>query len=404
MAKKNSLAAKKRSIFEEVGTTGVPVAPQGGMIAARSQGWRGPVRGWLIVLFLLVMASVMLGGLIRLADLALPLASQDWPTLWSLPPLSDGEWLAALQDYQASPQYLAAGKTVEMAAFKQVYWWDWGLRLLGPAIAAVWLLGFLVFLALRKIPRGWTGRLFGLAVLGALHATSGVWSAIPEVSALMSAYVAPWRLLMDPYPLMLDLGLAFVILGGVAGAVFLLGRSDSALLQARRAREARLFGLSTALMAVAFVQIVSGGMVAGLNAGQAFATWPDMNGPFFPADALRVPDGQGGTLPIWRAFFENPGLVQFIHRMAGYGLAGFGLIVWAFGLRSVHGNTRFAFHAMMAMLLVQVGLGVVTVLTAAHLSLAITHQVGAIFLWVLILRARHLSQYPLAGSIRKGTA
>ncbi|MBN2630132.1 MAG: COX15/CtaA family protein [Rhodobacteraceae bacterium] len=396
------MAAKKRSIFEDVGTTGAPVAPQVGMIAARSQGWRGPVRGWLIVLFLMIMAMVMLGGLVRLADIALPVVNQGWPPVWALPPLTDADWQAALQTYQASPPSVAAGKTIEIAAFKLVYGWDWGRNLLGPVVAAVWLLGFLAFFALRKIPRGWTGRLFGLAVLGALHATSGIWMAVPEVAALAATYLAPLRLLMNPYPLALDLGLAFVILGTIAWSVFLLGRSEQALLQARRAREGRLFGLSGALMAVAFMQIILGAMVAGLDGGQAVATWPAFL--LFPADALYVPDGQGGGLPIWRAVFENPALVQFMHQMSGYVLVAFGLVVWGFALRSVHRNTRFAFHLVLLIVLVQVGLGIMTMLSGTHLYLAITHQVGAIFLWVLILRARHLSQYPLAGSIRKGTA
>ena len=185
--------------------------------------------------------------------------------------------------------------------------------------------------------------------------------------------------------------------------MLLLGRSEGELLQARRSRERRLFGLSTGLLHLAFLQILLGALVAGIDAGRGFPTWPDMNGQFFPADAFYVPDGQGGSLPLWHAFFENPGLVQFMHRMAGYLLLIFGVVVWNHGRKSVHGSTRMAFHAVMVMLLAQLGLGIATALTAAHLHVAITHQIGAILLWVLILRARYLSQYPVAGSIREGT-
>jgi cytochrome c oxidase assembly protein subunit 15 len=125
---------------------------------------------------------------------------------------------------------------------------------------------------------------------------------------------------------------------------------------------------------------------------------------FFPPDAFYVPDGQGGSLAWPWAFIENPGLVQFVHRMAGYLLFVFGVVVWLRGRQSAHANTRFAFHMVMAMMLAQMALGVVTVLTSAHLHVAITHQLGAVILWVLILRARHLAQYPMAGSIREGTA
>jgi cytochrome c oxidase assembly protein subunit 15 len=90
--------------------------------------------------------------------------------------------------------------------------------------------------------------------------------------------------------------------------------------------------------------------------------------------------------------------------MSGYLLLAFGLVVWLRGRKSAHRSTRSAFNMMMAMLLLQLLIGIATVLSAAQLPVALTHQVGAVVLWVLILRARHLSQYPRAGSIRKGTA
>jgi heme a synthase len=176
------------------------------------------------------------------------------------------------------------------------------------------------------------------------------------------------------------------------------------LMTARRGREAKLFGLSTGLMHFAFLQILLGALVAGIDAGRAFPTWPLMNGSFFPADAFYVPDGAGGSLPVWHAFFVNPGLVQFIHRMSGYLLFAFGVVVWLRGRKSSYQATQAAFHQVMAMLVVQMALGIATVLTVAHVNVAITHQIGAVILWVLILRARHLSLYPVAGSIREGTA
>ena len=93
-----------------------------------------------------------------------------------------------------------------------------------------------------------------------------------------------------------------------------------------------------------------------------------------------------------------------MHRMSGYLLFGFGIMVWLRGRKSSYQATQAAFHQVMAMLVVQMALGIATVLTVAHVHIAITHQIGAVILWVLILRARHLSQYPVAGSIREGTA
>lgn len=347
-----------------------------------------------MLIFLLVSAMIVVGGLTRLTDSGLSIT--EWkPIHGALPPMNDADWAEEFAKYQASPEYQIQNAGMTLEAFKSIFWWEWGHRQLGRVIGLVWAVGFLGFLAARKIPTGWTGRLLGLGALGGLQGAIGWWMVSSGLKGTM-VDVASYRLA-------LHLGLAFVILGLTGWYVLLLGRSEGELLQARRSRERRLFGLSTGLLHLAFLQILLGALVAGIDAGRGFPTWPDMNGQFFPADAFYVPDGQGGSLPLWHAFFENPGLVQFMHRMAGYLLLIFGVVVWNHGRKSVHGSTRMAFHAVMVMLLAQLGLGIATALTAAHLHVAITHQIGAILLWVLILRARYLSQYPVAGSIREGT-
>ena len=197
------------------------------------------------------------------------------------------------------------------------------------------------------------------------------------------------------YRLATHLGLAFVILGFIAWFIFQLGREDRELMQARRAKEAKLWGLSTGLLHFAFLQILIGALVAGIDAGRSYTDWPTMGGQFFPPNALFLE-------PLWRNVFESPGLVQFMHRIAGYLLAIFGVVVWLRGRASAHGRTRFAFNAVMATLALQIVLGIMTVLYGAPWQIAIVHQILAVVLWVLILRARFLSGYPVASSIREG--
>jgi cytochrome c oxidase assembly protein subunit 15 len=388
--------AGKRSIFEEVGEgQAVAPAPTGGGIDARPKGARAGIRLWLIMLFLLVAAMIAVGGLTRLTDSGLSIT--EWrPVTGALPPMDAAAWTAEFEKYQASPEYQLQNKGMSLDAFKTIYWWEWGHRQLGRIIGLVWAVGFLGFAVARQIPPGWTGRLFLVGALGGLQGAIGWW--------MVSSGLSGDRVDVASYRLATHLGLAFVILGFLAWYIFLLGRSEAELMTARRGREARLFGLSTGLMHFAFLQIILGALVAGIDAGRAYPTWPLMNGQFFPADAFYVPDGQGGNLPVWHAFFENPGLVQFIHRMSGYLLLAFGIVVWLRGRQSSYQATKAAFHAVMAMLVGQMALGIATVLTVAHPHVAITHQIGAVILWVLILRARHLSQYPVAGSIREGTA
>jgi cytochrome c oxidase assembly protein subunit 15 len=383
--------AKNRTIFEEVGEGALRPAPVAtGMIDRRS-GARGAVRIWLIVLFLLVALMIAVGGATRLTDSGLSIT--EWrPLTGALPPLSEAEWQAEFEKYRQIPQYQLVNRGMSLDEFKVIYWWEWGHRQLGRLIGLVWAVGFVGLLATRQTPAGWTGRLFGLGVLGGLQGAIGWWMVH---SGLQEGMVS-----VASYRLAVHLGLAFVILGLIAWYVFLLGRSEAALLQARRARERRLWGMGTGLMHLAFVQILLGALVAGIDAGRSFPEWPLMAGQIIPPDPFYVAGGG----PAWRAFFENPGLVQFVHRTTGYVLFLFGLVAWIASRRSAHPATRRAFDWALVAMVGQVVLGIVTVLSAAHLHVALTHQVGAVILWVLILRARHLAGYPVAGSIARGTA
>ena len=387
--------AGKRSIFEEVGAGGKAPVPQAGGIDRGTGGARGALRVWLVLLFLLVVAMIAVGGLTRLTDSGLSIT--EWkPVTGAIPPLNAADWAAEFAKYQSSPEFQLQNTAMTLEQFKSIFWWEWGHRQLGRVIGLVWAVGFFGFLLARKIPVGWTKRLLGIGALGGLQGAIGWWMVSSGLTGAM-VDVASYRLAVH-------LGLAFIILGLITWYALLLGRSETDLLVARRGGERKLVVKASGLMHLAFVQILLGALVAGIDAGRAFPTWPDMNGQFFPADAFYVPDGAGGSLPVWHAFFENPGLVQFIHRMWGYGLLAYGILVWLRGRASGQYATRRAFHAVMLIMVAQVALGIFAALTAAQAHVAITHQVGAVVLWVLIIRARHLSMYPVAGSIREGTA
>jgi cytochrome c oxidase assembly protein subunit 15 len=380
--------AGKRSIFEEVGAEATrPAPPTGGMIDRGRGGARGGVRVWLAILFALVVAMIAVGGLTRLTDSGLSIT--EWrPVTGAMPPTSEADWQAEFRKYQQSPEFIQQNSQMDLAAFKSIYWWEWGHRQLGRVVGLVWALGFFGFLATRKMPPGWGGRLFGLGALGGLQGAIGWWMVSSGLTGRM-VDVASYRLAIH-------LGLAFAILGLIAWYMLSLARSDLALLQARRLREASLVTLATVLAALAFAQVLLGALVAGIDAGRAFPTWPLMGDSFFPADAFYLPDGGPAVL----AFFENPGLVQFMHRMAGYLVLAVALYVWWRGRASAHPATVRAFDWVAVMAFGQVVLGIVTVLYAAPLHLGLIHQLGAVVLWVLILRARHRAAFPVIQSVR----
>ena len=377
----------KRSIFEEVeGEKKDSPAVQPGLIDRGRGGARKAIRAWLMVLFGLVVAMIVVGGLTRLTDSGLSIT--EWrPVTGAIPPMSEAEWQSEFDKYKEIDQWRIQNQWMELSDFKEIYWWEWGHRQLGRFIGVVWAVGFLGFLAARKIPAGWTGRLLLPGILGGVQGAIGWWMVASGVTQ------GEGMTAVASYRLAVHLGLAFVILGFIAWYVLMLGREERELMQARRAKEAKLFSLSTGLMHFAFLQILLGALVAGIDAGRSYTDWPLMGGQVIPPNPFMIE-------PFWKNFFENPGLVQFIHRVAGYLLFAFAVVAWLRGRGSAHARTRFAFNAVFAALSVQVLLGIITVVYAAPLHAAITHQLVAIGVWVLILRARFLSAYPIATSIK----
>jgi cytochrome c oxidase assembly protein subunit 15 len=151
--------AGKRSIFEEVAAPPQKAAaPLGGMIDARPKGARHAIRGWLIILFLMVAAMIVVGGLTRLTDSGLSIT--EWrPVTGAIPPLAEADWAAEFEKYRATPQFALANPQMTLAEFKGIYWWEWGHRQLGRAIGLVWAVGFSGFCCAarsrRAGPGGW---------------------------------------------------------------------------------------------------------------------------------------------------------------------------------------------------------------------------------------------------------
>ncbi len=441
------MAERKRAIFEEVATTEKAQAAQPGAIDRGGQGGRGALRLWLLLLFVLVVLMVAVGGLTRLTDSGLSIT--EWaPLSGAIPPLNAADWQAEFDRYRAIPEYQLQNAGMTLAEFQVIYWWEWAHRQLGRIIGLVWGLGLLILWLPGQVPKGRDGLgailtfwaiTLGAVVYAAVETFGGVtlldgrpealaiWAALTGAALALAWFVtgpSDWlpkflflgalggiqggigwwmvssglqegMLDVASYRLAVHLGLAFAILGLIAWYWLTLGRRDADLLQARRAGEARLFSVATGLMHFAFLQILLGALVAGIDAGRAFPTWPLMGDGILPPDPFQL-------TPLWRNFFEDAGLVQFIHRTSGYLLAIFAVVVWLRARRSPHPRTRFAFNAMLAVMILQIVIGIVTVLYQAPWQIAIFHQLTAVLLWVLILRGRFLARYPLQHSVREG--
>jgi len=323
---------------------------------------------WLLACCVLVFAIVVVGGVTRLTHSGLSIT--EWqPIVGTLPPLSDAAWQAAFAKYQATPEYQLVNRGMGLAEFKGIFWWEYFHRLLGRLIGAAFLLPFLWFLARGAIPRGYGGKLAGIFVLGALQGALG-W------------YMVKSGLVDDPrvsqFRLTAHLTLAFVIFGAMLWVAL-------SLLDPRRADAGpRARGLAYLSAALVLLVVASGGFVAGIRAGFAYNTFPLMNGHLVPPEIMLLE-------PWWKNFFYNMATVQFDHRLLALVLALVLPLTWLAIMRAPHApaRARVGAHLLLAMLAVQVGLGIATLLLVVPLPLAAAHQAGAVVLFALALNVAH---------------
>lgn len=368
-----------RSIFEEVdGEKTEALRPEPRPVGSSDDGTRKSVSRWLFGLFVLLVVMILVGGLTRLTDSGLSIT--EWkPVTGALPPMSAEAWDSEFEKYKSIPEFQLQNAQMSMAEFKTIYWWEWGHRQLGRVIGLVWALGFAWFVFRKQVPRGWTARLLVLGVLGGLQGAIGWWMVASGLTGQM-VDVASYRLATH-------LGLAFLILGLIMWYIFLLGRSEMDLFQAQRRKESALMTPVNVLTGLVFLQILLGALVAGLDAGRGYIDWPLMGGSFLPSESFNIS-------PFWKNLFENEALTQFNHRIIGYVLLGFaGYLFWksrSSGLNAI----RNQFKWVLIFLVAQAVWGIITVMNASPLNLAIVHQLGAIMVWIVVLRARFEVVYP----------
>ncbi len=367
----------KRSIFEEVETAGTAPALTPGKAEADRTGARATVRAWLWVLLALVASMVIVGGLTRLTDSGLSITEWNF-IMGSIPPLSDADWIAAFNAYKTTDEFKLQNYWMEMADFKPIFWWEWGHRFLGRVVGVVWLVPLIYFAVWGMIPRGWTGRLVLIGLLGGLQGAIGWWMVYSGLTD---------RVDVAPYRLATHLGVAFLIFSLIWWFIMKLRQEDWQMLQARRRRLPGMFGWSAAVTTLLFVQILIGALVAGVDGGLGYTDWPMMDGVFFPSEAL-------GMTPVWANFFENMAMTQFMHRITAYLLLAAALIFAIKGRRSGHKGVAFWSTMLLIGVAAQAVLGIATLIHAAPMTLASKHQFGALLLLMLALRTKFEMAYP----------
>ncbi|MDG1162232.1 MAG: COX15/CtaA family protein [Burkholderiales bacterium] len=327
---------------------------------------RKQVVGWLVVCGILVFCMIIVGGATRLTHSGLSIVEWE-PIVGTIPPLNDTDWNQVFDEYKGSPEYQLINFGMSLDEFKVIFWWEYFHRLLGRLIGFVFFVPFLFFLITRRLNAGLTGRLLGIFALGGLQGGMG-W------------YMVASGLVDEPnvsqYRLTAHLGIAFLIFGAITWtAMSVLYPSKTNLSVPVRS----MYKTSVAVSATLFLMVLSGGFVAGLQAGLIYNTFPLMGNSFIPPNLFAL-------TPFWTNFFDNMTTVQFDHRIIAYILAIMIPIFW-FKLRrrDVSNRTKTLSNLLLGLLALQIVLGITTLIYHVPTVLGVAHQAIGSLLFITSL-------------------
>lgn len=343
-----------------------PPTPMAGSDQSQSQR---AVALWLLICCALIFAMIVVGGATRLTHSGLSIV--EWqPLVGALPPLSQEAWEATFAKYRETPEYQKINRGMSLDAFKGIFWWEYFHRLLGRIIGLVFLVPLVYFALRKKIQRDLTLKFTAVFLLGALQGGLG-W------------YMVSSGLVDNPrvshYRLTAHLGLAVVLYSLLLWITLGLLRPRLSM----RAKEPQLRRYAAMLIGLIFLMILSGGLVAGMRAGHAYNTFPLMAGHLIPPDLFALE-------PWYRNFVTNMVTVQFNHRLIAWLLAFTVPVFWLRARRrALTRGTRLALNFLLGALMIQIALGISTLVLVVPVGLAVAHQAGAIVLLSASLLLTH---------------
>jgi cytochrome c oxidase assembly protein subunit 15 len=332
------------------------------------------VAGWLLACCALVAVMVLVGGVTRLTHSGLSIV--EWqPLVGAIPPLDEGQWQAVFEKYKRTPEYQQVNVNMSLAQFKGIFWWEYAHRLLGRLIGLAFFVPLAWFWLRGRLDRPLAWKLLGVFALGGLQGALG-W------------YMVQSGLVDDPrvsqFRLTAHLGLAFLIFGAMLWIALGL------LAPRRTAPDEAPSRLAAIVAGLVFVQVLLGGLVAGIRAGKAYNTFPLMNGHLVPPETFVID-------PWWKNFFYNMATVQLDHRLAAWLLLV--LVTWLWARVSwidAAPRARVAANLLAAAFVAQFALGVWTLLAAVPVALGAAHQFVAVLVFGAALFCAHALRKPRA--------
>jgi cytochrome c oxidase assembly protein subunit 15 len=315
----------------------------------------------------MIFMMALIGAITRLTESGLSITRWDVIS-GTLPPLSDADWDTAFSRYQQSPQYNAINKGMAQEDFKTIYFWEWFHRLWGRLLGVFYALPLLVFWIGGKIPAPSRAPLLAALALGGFQGFIG-WFMVQ--SGLQEGMVS-----VSHYRLALHLGLALALYGILYWQWLWLGGVTASNPQTTSFCMRRHAATTLLLLSIT---IIWGALTAGLDAGKIYNSFPLMDGHFFP------PDGLSRT-PAHLNFFENPGTVQFAHRWIAILTA---LLAGTLAFRLHRAGLRRLSLLLGTFLVMQMMLGISTLLSSVNITFAAMHQANGILLFTSVIAANY---------------
>lgn len=351
---------------------------------AAAQPTERPIAIWLFACCAMIFVMVLIGAITRLTESGLSIVRWD-PITGALPPLSHAAWEHAFALYQQSPQYRDVNLGMSLTDFKHIFFWEWLHRLWGRLIGLAFAAPLAWFWIRGRIRRHLRLPLLGLFLLGGLQGFIGWFMVESGLEARPS---------VSQYRLALHLDMAVVLYAAILWAAFTI--LDPRPASARPGIPAALRRHAMIALAMVAVTMTWGAFTAGLRAGRVYNTFPDMDGHFMPPEMWSM-------VPVWLNVFANTAAVQFVHRYLALSTAAVVLAYWLRARRlALPPRSALLARAVGAMVVVQVCLGITTLLLHVPIAIAVIHQGGALVLvtllvWVLFEARGRAGSRPVAG-------
>ena len=314
---------------------------------------------WMVSLLVMIMLIILVGGLTRLTDSGLSITS--WELfIGSLPPLTNNKWLEYFDLYKTIPEYKEQNFNMTLGEFKIIFWWEWAHRQLGRLIGLTVLLPMIYFTFKNGL---WILKEYSIIFF--LVCFQGFIGWYMVSSGLVE------RVDVSHYRLSLHLVTAFIILSIVFWKFLKLTNLKINEITFK-------LNVIKFFLFLLYLQLVIGAFVSGMDAGKVYNTWPLMGTSYFPDDSRFV---EFFNISL----FDNPSIVQFIHRNLAYLIC----FIYLYILYEVfkNGNSRLKFPILIigGTLLFQIFLGILTILSGVKIFYASLHQINSILIIISTL-------------------